>query len=56
METDMKLLQELYDFYIENCVDEENGEIPLNFEEWNNNYGEEELENIKYINKQTKTK
>jgi hypothetical protein len=24
----------LYDFYIENCVDETKGEIPLSFKEW----------------------
>jgi hypothetical protein len=25
---------ELYDWYIENVVDEDKGEIPLNFKEW----------------------
>jgi len=28
---------EHYSFYIENCVDEDKGEIPLSFEEWKNN-------------------
>ena len=53
MDNELNELYELYDFYIEHCVDEENGEIPLNFTEWKDNYGEEELENLKLI---TKTK
>ena len=51
----MEKIEELYDFYIENCVDEEKGEIPLNFKEWKDNYGKEELENLKELEK-TKNK
>ena len=28
-----------YEFYLENCVDEDKGEIPLNREEWNREHG-----------------
>jgi predicted ATPase len=38
----METLEESYDFYIEHCVDEEKGEIPLNFEEWKENHGGDE--------------
>ena len=41
----MKTLEELYSFYIENCIDEDKGEIPLSFNEWVSNHGEEELNN-----------
>jgi hypothetical protein len=27
-------LYEHYSFYVENCVDEDKGEIPLGFDEW----------------------
>jgi len=30
----MKTLQDLYTFYIENCVDETKNKIPLNYKEW----------------------
>jgi len=30
-------IYEHYSFYIEYCVDEEKGEIPLSFKEWKNN-------------------
>jgi len=30
----MKTLQNLYTFYIENCVDETKNKIPLNYKEW----------------------
>lgn len=43
-------IYELYTFYIENCIDEDKSETPLNFEEWVENYGEQELENIKQNN------
>lgn len=26
--------EECYNFYLETCVDEDKGEIPLSFEEW----------------------
>jgi hypothetical protein len=42
----MKTLQDLYTFYIENCVDETKNEIPLNYKEWIDNYGNEELNNL----------
>ena len=38
----IETLEESYDFYIEHCVDEEKGEIPLNFEEWKENHSIEE--------------
>jgi hypothetical protein len=40
--------QELYDFYLENCVDKDKGEIPLNYKEW-----EREIypEDLKFLNK-----
>lgn len=44
-------IYELYTFYIENCIDEDKGEIPLNFDEWVENYGEQELINISLIHK-----
>jgi len=44
-------IYELYTFYIENCIDEDKNEIPLNFDEWVENYGEKELINISLINK-----
>jgi len=40
----METLQELYSFYIENCVDEDKNEIPLPYKEWVINYGKQELE------------
>lgn len=46
----MRDLQELYTFYIENCVDEDKGEIALSFEEWKVNHGEEELQNTNLKN------
>jgi len=36
-------LKILYNFYLENCVDEK--EIPLSFNDWRYNYGNEELAN-----------
>ena len=44
-------IYELYTFYIENCIDEDKTEIPLNFDEWAENYGEQELINISLIHK-----
>ena len=40
----METLEDLYSFYLENCVDETKNEIPLCFEEWVVNNGKEELE------------
>jgi len=34
-----------YDVYLEHCVDEEKGEIPLNYYEWVKNHGKEEVVN-----------
>ena len=42
----METLEELYTFYIENCVDETKNEIPLDYKEWKDNYGNEELNNL----------
>lgn len=41
-----KLLERVYEFYLEHCVDEEKGEIPLNYYEWVKNHGEEEVINL----------
>tara|TARA_R110000824_G_C14763253_1_gene630061 strand:+ start:105 stop:233 length:129 start_codon:yes stop_codon:yes gene_type:complete len=40
-------IYELYTFYIENCIDEDKKEIPLGFDEWVENYGQQEIENTK---------
>ena len=40
------LLDVYYDVYLEECVDEEKGEIPLSFIEWIKNHGEEEITNL----------
>jgi len=45
----MQTLEDLYTFYLENCIDEDKCEIPLTFEEWKNNHGEEELNNLKNL-------
>jgi hypothetical protein len=42
-------IYELYSFYIENCIDEDKKEIPLDFDEWVENYGQEELDNAKLL-------
>jgi len=42
-------IYELYTFYVENCIDEDKKEIPLNFDEWKENYEKEEIENTKQI-------
>ena len=42
-------LKELYLFYLDNCIDEDVGEIPLSFKEWTSNHGAEELIFIKNI-------
>lgn len=41
---------ELYDFYLENCIDEEKGEIPLSFKEWETEIYPQDLKFIKKIN------
>jgi len=40
---------ELCDFYLENCVDEERGEIPLSFKEWEREIYPEDIEFIKTL-------
>jgi|5_EtaG_2_1085323.scaffolds.fasta_scaffold107969_2 hypothetical protein len=41
----MTTLQELYSFYLENCIDEDKKEIPLSYKEWVINYGKQEYRN-----------
>ena len=44
IQSKMIQLESLYDgytFYIEYCVDEDKGEIPLSFEEWKREQGKE---------------
>jgi len=48
----MKNLEELYNFYVENCVDEDKKEEALSFEEWKENHGEEELQNLQEIDEE----
>tara|TARA_B110000858_G_C17403899_1_gene293662 strand:+ start:273 stop:416 length:144 start_codon:yes stop_codon:yes gene_type:complete len=38
------LYKNLYKFYLENCID--GNEIPLNFDEWKSEHGEEEKRKI----------
>jgi hypothetical protein len=38
----------LYNFYKENCVDEDKGEIPLSFKEWEREIYPEEVRNENY--------
>jgi len=45
----METLQDLYTFYMEHCVDETKNEVPLSYDEWKDNHGEEELENLEII-------
>jgi len=40
----MKTLKNLYEFYLEYCVDESKNEIPLSYLEWKLNHGEEECD------------
>ena len=42
----LKLDKQLYEFYLEHCIDESKNEIPLSYLEWKINYGEEEEREI----------
>jgi len=37
-------LQDLYIFYLKNCIDEDKNEIPLSYKEWVLNHGKQEIE------------
>jgi len=43
------LKYELYDFYIDHCVDEEKGELPLAFDEWEKEIYPKDIEFLKQI-------
>ena len=34
--------KQLYEFYLEHCIDENKNEIPLSYFQWKLNHGEEE--------------
>jgi hypothetical protein len=40
---------DLYDWYIENMVDESKGEIPLNFKEWEKEIYPEDMNFVKHL-------